>query len=280
MKFYIFLIVFLSLSTALYAQTTVALNPVDGMPPGVSDNLSERFGPSYHFALDGKPFFNDFYLVHRGDAKNTVDNFWIFRKNKNDKGYTYSNVVFEKDSVYGFIAEDIFITDSEDQISPLLIYLDKDDNFSYGWKGSKSPEIVKKYPYKVGSKLPDINLVNISTNTSLKEFSGKIVVINWWETACTACILEIPGLNKLVEKYPGIEFVSIINDQGNLESFLEKHPFNYRHYYGDDYILEILAGAFPRNIILDRNGLIVYNKIGAFKDTYKELEKVLLTLKK
>mgnify|MGYP001209467084 CR=1 FL=1 len=87
----------------------------------------------------------------------------------------------------------------------------------------------------------------------------------------------MPGLNELVEKYKNesIEFLSIVWDVDNLSDFLSKHEFNYLQGYGTKDLTAILGETFPRNIIINSDGKILYNSLGGSKDTYLELDKII-----
>ena len=171
-------------------------------------------------------------------------------------------------------------TKEEDTLTPLLLLLDNERLIlRYAWKNSIIPKIIKEYPLKIGKKLPDIPLINKDNRTSLYAFRGKITVINWWSTSCLPCVQEIPGFNKLVDKYPDIAFISIVKDKENLQTFLEKHPFKYAHYFGNKKITELFIDMFPRNIVLSKDGTITYNMAGGNKDMYLEIEKAILSIK-
>jgi len=275
----VYFFIFILFLNQLFCQTSNMVEAIDGMPQFVSENLKTKFDTSYYYILNGKPFFEHLVLVHKGIEKKTTDNFWLIKKIVNNPGYSFSTISFEKDSPNGFFCKGKLINSTEDELSPLLLNFDDDFNLSYSWANGMSIRIIKEYPYKIGKTLPNILLKNQIDQVYLNSLKGKIVVINWWATNCAPCIAEIPGLNKLVEKYDDIEFVSIVNDKKNLEAFLKKHEFNYKNYLGDEDILGILGDAFPRNIILNRIGTIVYNKLGASKNSYKDIEKVILTLK-
>lgn len=288
MKFrcYIFILSVLFLGSYLndevYSQKTTIVYSVGGLPEGLPEYLKNRFGPSYSFKLKGEPFFDSIFLVHKGKEKNTITNFWIVYLRNNFKYFSYTTVTFIQNDSGDYESKITFKTMTEDELTPLKIILTKSNHLIYNWENAKSePKVVKEYAYKVGKKLPDLKLVNSIDSTSINNLKDKIVVINWWETSCVPCIMEMSGLNKLVEKYEEVEFISIVGDlkdHANLNKFLLKHPFYYKHYFGNKGIRNILGGTFPRNIILDKNGIIVHNKTGGGKDTYKELEKVILTI--
>ena len=62
-----------------------------------------------------------------------------------------------------------------------------------------------------------------------------------------------------------------------MASFLEKHPFNYTHYFTTDEIINVFKILHPRNIVLDKDGVIVYNQAGGYKDIYKEIEEAIIS---
>ncbi len=105
-------------------------------------------------------------------------------------------------------------------------------------------------------------------------------MINWWATTCAPCRKEIPGLNKLVDKFntnPDIEFLAIAFDEkSRLESFLNSQEFKYSQTLGDKKVSKIFGESFPKNIIVNPDGLIVYYSEGGHENKYMEIEKELL----
>ncbi len=190
--------------------------------------------------------------------------------------------MFEKQKENQYIASINLKNKSEDKLSPLSLIFNLDDKtLKYRWENKDktqygNPTIVKEYQLKVGKIFPTIKL---ETNNGIwtNDKSNKIIVINWWATSCVPCIEEIPGLNELVKKYKNklIDFISIIRDSNNLSNFLLKHKFSYLHGFGNEYLTSLLGEAFPRNIIINRDGRILYNKIGGSKNTANELDKII-----
>ena len=91
--------------------------------------------------------------------------------------------------------------------------------------------------------MPNVAVTRLDGSTiDLMALRGKPVVLNWWHTACSPCIVEIPELNKLVEKYEGrdVEFLAIANNEiADLPPFLKRHPFAYDIALGDEEALRI-----------------------------------------
>lgn len=117
--------------------------------------------------------------------------------------------------------------------------------------------------YLLGKKLPEFSLKkDLDGNIfSSKQLIGKPALINYWSIYCKPCVEEIPHLNKLRNKYTDkMNFVAIAEStcsEGELESFLQKRPFNFQMLtLGDEYKEELKIQAIPVNIFIDKNGII------------------------
>jgi len=260
-------------STSYYTKVSFKKGTPDDLP----EELVKMIEISYFLEINSGDIFNCLYLINKSDNIHP-DNFWIvFSFDGSSYSFTRSN--YSKDSTNNFLFEYKFVTKQEDEITPLQVIYKMDGNIYYKWIGSNSlPEIENEYPYKVGSKLPNFILENSTTKIDLYSLVGNILVINWWATTCAPCIIEIPGLNKICEKYKNVKFISIVYDSQNLDRFLKNHSFNYIHYYGSKDIEKIFGVNFPRNIVLNEKGIIIYNETGAGKNTYKSIEKAILSI--
>lgn len=116
------------------------------------------------------------------------------------------------------------------------------------------------------------------------DLRGKIVVLDFWFTTCQPCVEEIPGLNKLVEKYRGnknVKFISIAkNEKTDLEAFLKEHPFNYRQAVTNEEVLKAYGRPFflTRHMIIDQQGRIAFDDFDASSETYKLLDAAIMKL--
>ncbi len=83
----------------------------------------------------------------------------------------------------------------------------------------------------VGYQLPDFETKDINGNTINKEkLKGKLSIINFWFMSCPPCVAEIPGFNKIVEKYgkDRINFLAIGKDgPQDITDFLKDHPWQF-----------------------------------------------------
>jgi len=72
----------------------------------------------------------------------------------------------------------------------------------------ESDQVRQSQQDQVGSDAPDFSAVDMNGNSySLGILKGKVVVINFWFVECKPCVIEMPELNEIVEKYKSEEVV-------------------------------------------------------------------------
>jgi len=135
-------------------------------------------------------------------------------------------------------------------------------------------------PIQVGQKLPEIQVHSLEgTSVSLSDFEGKYVVINWWASFCAPCIVEMPGLNQLVQDYVhrnDLEFLAIAwDDVERISSFLERREFLFKQTITTTEVTSIFGESFPRHVIIDPDGDVIFDKLGGHKDVHLEIERFL-----
>lgn len=115
-----------------------------------------------------------------------------------------------------------------------------------------------------------------------------VTVLNFWFNGCSACVNEMPGLEKFNEKLreKGAEIVGvnvqIAQDEEALEEakeILSKQGVTYKNIYitgGDDaekYVGNIFS--FPTTILVDKSGKIIGNQIVGAIDGEKRMQEIL-----
>lgn len=116
---------------------------------------------------------------------------------------------------------------------------------------------------------------------SSAEWQGKVVVMNFWFTACTPCRAEIPELNRLVVEFKDVVFVAVgIDDIETLRAFLKKVHFSYvivsdrRQEIAQKFAINI----YPTHVVIDQKGNICFRRNGGGSRIYDELASVIRRL--
>jgi thiol-disulfide isomerase/thioredoxin len=108
------------------------------------------------------------------------------------------------------------------------------------------------------------------------KLKGKIIVINFWFTACKPCITEIPHLNKLVEAYknnPVVFLAPAPETAVQLKKFLGKYSFRYNIIPSSlDYITATGVENFPTHLVVNPQGIIQKVFIGYDADITEKLQ--------
>lgn len=108
-----------------------------------------------------------------------------------------------------------------------------------------------------------------------EELTGKILVINFWFTACKPCILEMPHLNKLVaDNKDSVVFIAPApENEAQLRKFLKRYSFGYNIIPSStEFISSMNIEHFPTHLVIDKEGVIRQVFIGYADDIKEKLQ--------
>jgi peroxiredoxin len=97
---------------------------------------------------------------------------------------------------------------------------------------------------------------------SLKEYRGKVVLLDFWATWCTGCKQEIPWFIDFQRIYgpKGFAVVGVSVDEGGwkvLKPFLAEHQIPYSMLLGDDSTMKSFGlTSLPDTFLIDKNGRV------------------------
>lgn len=110
---------------------------------------------------------------------------------------------------------------------------------------------------------------NIWNNEKLK---NKIFVINLWQSECGPCRREMPILSGWKERFPDVVFLSA--SRHNTEEILPivtEHNFTWIHLQeATDLVALVRQEGFPLTIVVDKEGIVRYAKVGATEENQAE----------
>lgn len=135
---------------------------------------------------------------------------------------------------------------------------------------------------EVGNLGPDFSVPLYGGGTfTLSETRGKVTVINFWATWCTPCVAELPHFDELYRNYgDSVEVVAIHSDliTDDVDAYLENYDYTIHFALDDSGVVASYGGStmLPQTIVLDKDGIIVYNTVGSI--TYEQLESLITPL--
>ncbi len=112
---------------------------------------------------------------------------------------------------------------------------------------------------------------------SLRDFQGRVVVVDFWATYCPPCVKQAPQLAELSRRYrdQGLEVIGLTSDeksdQAKVEDFMQRVGINYNIGYAGNWVSrsflygtedETGAPPIPQLFILSRKGKVVEHLIG------------------
>jgi peroxiredoxin len=119
---------------------------------------------------------------------------------------------------------------------------------------------------------PDFELVTADgTKAKLSDYRGKVVLVNFWATACGGCVLEIPSFIEIQKTYKDTAFTAVgvsmdMSYEGrksaddawsSVRPFMKKYGINYTIAMGDDETLGAYAlKSLPDTFLIDKSGKI------------------------
>ena len=123
---------------------------------------------------------------------------------------------------------------------------------------------------------------------------GKITIINFWGTWCGPCKSELPDFDRIATEYKDVLTIYAVHSTQDYKKassyvetnfpntemiFLKDYLTDPNDQYSGDVYFEALGGTsyYPYTVILDENGIVVYNHVGmmSYEELEAEVEKLL-----
>lgn len=109
---------------------------------------------------------------------------------------------------------------------------------------------------------PEFQLTSLQGEAiTLKQLSGKIVVLDFWATWCPPCRASVGELKELAKKYPNtVELISVSADEkeGQWREFVADKKMTWPQYLDSDGHMRRTFGvnAFPTYVVIDGDGIV------------------------
>ena len=125
--------------------------------------------------------------------------------------------------------------------------------------------------FEAGQQLEDFSISCFDGSTfTLSEKRGKVTFINLWATYCTPCVKELPHFDALYREHRDDIAVlavhsSVVTDDPEAYLADKGYEIPFAMDTEDDKLWSIVNGSstLPQTIVLDRDGVVIYNRKGA-----------------
>ncbi len=120
----------------------------------------------------------------------------------------------------------------------------------------------------IPEKLVDrIQLVDLDGNELLlSRFKGKTIFLNYWATWCRPCLAEMPDIDqasKILEEENYVFLAASDEDLEKIKEFVTKFDYSFQIVQLKRSVFDLDIMALPTTMIIDKNGEIIYNEVGA-----------------
>ncbi len=102
---------------------------------------------------------------------------------------------------------------------------------------------------------------------TLRDFAGKTVLIDIWETWCTPCLRSFPTLQKLMEDFPD-DFLVLAVSPGYMDSpeqvqeFVDNHDYDFTFVFGEKLAQDLKVQSIPFKVYVDPEGRYIESILG------------------
>jgi peroxiredoxin len=154
-------------------------------------------------------------------------------------------------------------------------------------------DIRKKENILVGAQAPDFKATDLNQQAvTLSQFKGKsVVLLDFWASWCVPCRESLPHLKTIYNKFhsKGFDIIAVSTDESR-KAWIEavaRNSTNMWHHIliaekwpngpitNDDVFQNYYYTAIPEQILIDKNGKIIYRQVGYSKESEESLDRQL-----
>ena len=142
-------------------------------------------------------------------------------------------------------------------------------------------------PQVSGTPAPDFSVQSLDTPVrllGLKDFKGKVLIVDFWATWCVPCRETMPVIYSAYHQYKdkGLDVVAITDERRSVVAqFRSMNKIDYPMYLDNNHDANRAFGvkSLPTMFVINKKGEVVYSEVGAPLDQYKLKDAIDASLK-
>ena len=135
---------------------------------------------------------------------------------------------------------------------------------------SKNPRNLSEENARIEAVIQRATFQDIEGNdVTIADFSGKVVLIDFWETWCGPCLQVFPAMDALKEEYPDDFEVLTVNlldadERADVERFIADNNYDFVYSMDINEIGdEIITLGIPFKVFVDPDGYLIKAELGS-----------------
>jgi len=147
-------------------------------------------------------------------------------------------------------------------LSVLFIFIASLAIFGLQNERNTTGKVLKQFESMLLKKAPELTFNRVDNNVqeNIRDYRGRIIILNLWATWCAPCIREMPDLSQLQQDFKKDLVVITLSDETHekLLNFHKQKTFYFTSVYNKqiEWLEFGIGTARPLTFIIDREGII------------------------
>lgn len=132
-----------------------------------------------------------------------------------------------------------------------------------------SPSVIQKEDaMQVNNDYWIVKSLETGEKINFSDLKGQVIFINHWATWCPPCLAEMPDIDALYKTYKDkvVFLITTSDHKTKVNTFMETEGYTFKNYTSLTSVPANLgSNALPHTLVIDKQGYIRVDKIGAAK---------------
>ncbi len=141
----------------------------------------------------------------------------------------------------------------------------------------------QEWKVNIGEQSPKFEIQGRSSKIHSNSLRGKVVLLNFFATWCPPCRQELPRLQAELQEALkddpnfAVYVLGREEDWSKLDPFMKQHNYTFPVFpdLGRKVFSLFAESSIPRNVVLDRDGKIIYQSIGFTDEEFSKMVKLI-----